>query len=115
LLSPANGADEAVLQYNQMLALSKPQNRNLDNLQEWMRRPTMGRVYLAGLDRNVWSDGSDMIALENHKQEIDNFSEWLLDCLRSFHYQCGRRLKVLISTKRLNFREKLIIIETRKH
>jgi len=91
-----------------MLALSKPQNRNLENLQEWMRRPTMGKIYLAGLDRNVWSDGSDMIALENHKQEIDNFSEWLLDRLRGFHYQCGRRLKVSIFTERLDFRGKLI-------
>jgi len=41
-------ADETVLQYSQMLALSKPQNRNLENLQEWMRRPTMGKIYLAG-------------------------------------------------------------------
>lgn len=76
-----------------MLTLSKPRNRNLKNLQDWMERPTMGNVYLIGLDRHLWSQGDDMIALENCEQEINNFSEWLLDRLRGFHYQCGRRFK----------------------
>ncbi|KAL6714050.1 hypothetical protein ACLMJK_008544 [Lecanora helva] len=54
---------DAVLQFHEMSKLSSPKPRELHKLQEWLSRPSLGSVYLTGRDRNIWSDGVDLVSL----------------------------------------------------
>lgn len=78
--------DEAVLQYHQISELARPRTRDLGALQDWLRRPTLGGVYLTGRDRNIWADGTDLMLLA--KQTSSNrFTRWISDCLAPKYYQ----------------------------
>jgi hypothetical protein len=83
-----------VLQYSQIAKLPEPNPRDLKSLQEWMKRPSMGSVFLIGRDRNVWNYGQDLIALKPSAPG-NKFSAWLVDTLTPlYHYTLGRYHKV---------------------
>jgi hypothetical protein len=86
--------DDAVLHYSQIAKLPEPKPRDLKSLQEWMKRPSMGSVFLIGRDRNVWNHGQDLIALKPSAPR-NKFSSWLVDNLTPlYHFTLGRYHRV---------------------
>jgi hypothetical protein len=88
--------DEAVLVQSMLMKLKSPRARNLQYLQVWMERPTMGNVYLLGADSDIWSDPNvwDLIALDQRPAN-DMFSAWVSDSvLPVYHRAIGRLFKV---------------------
>ena len=79
------------------LTALKPVNpRDLSFLQEWMRRPSMGNVYLIGRDSDIWSKPnlSDLIVLRARHSD-DLFTQWLSDTFVSaYHRVVGRFFRV---------------------
>ncbi|KAF2110647.1 hypothetical protein BDV96DRAFT_603728 [Lophiotrema nucula] len=73
--------------------------KDLTFLQDWMKRPTMGFVYLLGADCDIWKtpDKPDLIALKNHEQSLasrivgDFVARWWHRCVgRRFMVGCNR-------------------------
>jgi hypothetical protein len=86
--------DEAVVLYSEMASLTDPLPRDLNILQEWMQRPSMGSVFLIGRDRNVWSHGQDLVALKRPASN-NKFSAWLIETLTPlYHYTFGKYHRV---------------------
>lgn len=80
--------------FSEIASLSDPLPRNLNILQEWMERPSMGGVFLIGRDRNVWSHGQDLLALKKPASN-NKLSAWLVEtCTPLYHYSFGRYYKV---------------------
>ena len=76
--------------------MSKPNPRDLAFLQEWMRRPSMGNVYLLGQDSDIWAnpEESDLIALQARHSDSP-VSRWMSDTLVHWYHQAiGRKLRV---------------------
>ena len=90
--------DEALHQQMTLTAQKPVNSRDLGFLQEWMRRPTMGNVYLIGRDSDIWSepDLSDLIALRaGHSDDL--FTQWLSDTfVHTYHRVIGRFFRVLL-------------------
>jgi hypothetical protein len=61
-----------------MSKLPPPHPEDLSNLQEWMRHPSMGGVFLIGSDRNVWAEGKDLIAVRANNQTTRSSGYWLM-------------------------------------
>ena len=59
-------AGDALLLRIALQEQKEPSPQELAFLQEWMKRPTMGGIYLYGLDRHVWDNPvpADLIALK---------------------------------------------------
>jgi hypothetical protein len=80
--------------YSQLSYLPRPHSADLKTLQEWMRRPSMGKVFLLGRGRNIWHDGQDLVALKS-RTSSNKFSAWIVDTLTPlFHYFIGKPFKV---------------------
>lgn len=91
-------AGDAILQRSMLQQQQEPSPQDLAFLQEWMKRPSMGGVYLTGRDRNVWEDPvhGDLIALKPI-QKNSIFSSWVTTkFIRDFHRTIGRYFKVCI-------------------
>ncbi|KAL8838166.1 MAG: hypothetical protein Q9176_005249 [Flavoplaca citrina] len=76
--------------------IPKPNPRDLAFLQEWMKRPSMGNVYLLGQDSDVWAnpEESDLIALQARYCDSP-LSRWMSDILVHWYHQTiGKRLRV---------------------
>jgi hypothetical protein len=58
--------DKALLQQNLLANLPRPDLKDLELLIEWMKRPTMGNVYLLGRDSDCWAqeNSPDLVALQ---------------------------------------------------
>ena len=74
----------------------KPNARDLKFLQHWMKRPSMGSVYLLGPDSDIWEkpDLSDLITLSSER--VDGMvSAWLTNTfIHQYHQILGRYLRV---------------------
>ncbi|EKG11974.1 hypothetical protein MPH_10869 [Macrophomina phaseolina MS6] len=81
-------ADEAVIQYSQMAPRLPPKTQDLNELQEWMRRPLRGNVRLLGRDRHVRSDGKDLVALKSPPRMYP-FAKWIWHRLPRFLTRLG--------------------------
>ncbi|PMD16822.1 hypothetical protein NA56DRAFT_579789 [Hyaloscypha hepaticicola] len=80
----------ATLLERKMAKLPEPNPRDLKGLQEWMKRPSIGSVFLIGRDRNVWNYGEDLSALKPSAPG-NKFSAWLVDTLTPlYHHTLGR-------------------------
>ena len=80
------------------MAIQTVNPHDLDFLQQWMRRPTMGNVYLLGRDSNIWSEpnSSDLIAL-HARQTDDPFTRWLSDTIvHAYHRVIGKFFRVMV-------------------
>jgi hypothetical protein len=65
--------------------LSKPSAYDLAFLRSWLQDPKHGNFPLLGLDRHLWDDQSDLIAV-SHFDGNDIFSRWVRGSfLPSFH------------------------------
>ncbi|KAM0798017.1 hypothetical protein BDR22DRAFT_823820 [Usnea florida] len=87
--------DAAVFHQTHITALPNPNPRDLAFLQQWMKRPSMGDVYLLGRDSDIWSkpDTSDLIAL-NARTAEDAFTTWVADrAVHWWHRSIGRFLR----------------------
>ena len=74
----------------------EPSPESLGFLQEWMKRPSMGGVYLVGLDSDVWEKPipGDMVALWPD-QSSDTFTSWIRrKVIPRYHQIVGRYYKV---------------------
>ena len=89
-------SDTALVHQSIITGIPKPNPRDLAFLQEWMKRPSMGNVYLLGQDSDVWAnpEESDLIALQ--ARDCDNtVSRWMSDILVHWYHQTiGKRLRV---------------------
>ncbi|KIW81816.1 hypothetical protein Z517_04842 [Fonsecaea pedrosoi CBS 271.37] len=72
--------NEAVIQYHQMSEMPKPSTNDLAGLQEWLRRPSLGAIYLTGRDREVWSQGTDLVAIADRPRS-NRLRIWIADSL----------------------------------
>lgn len=91
--------DEALHRQTALTALPPVNLRDLAFLQQWMKRPSMGSVYLLGRDSKVWSepDLSDLIALHARHAE-DPFTRWLSNTMvHAYHRVVGRFFRVMAS------------------
>ncbi|MCJ1465959.1 hypothetical protein MMC07_004578 [Pseudocyphellaria aurata] len=68
--------NEAVLQFHQMSKMASPSPHDLHGLQEWLRRPTLGAIYLTGRDRDVWADGVDLISI-GERPSTNQITSWI--------------------------------------
>lgn len=90
----SDARDEAVFLWSQISKLPPPHPKDLSNLQEWMRRPSMGGVFLVGRDRNVWAERKDLIAILAKPSDNKVF-RLLADKLTPlYHYAFGKYHKV---------------------
>ncbi|KAK4949757.1 hypothetical protein LTR10_011599 [Elasticomyces elasticus] len=90
--------NEAVLLFHQLSKLERPRSYDLNALQDWLRRPTLGGVYLTGRDRDVWFDGTDLMLLA--KQSSSNyFTRWLSDSLAPKYYHATMVVKSCLRKK----------------
>lgn len=92
-------AGEAVLQHAEFTKLQQPKQRELDQLQQWLTRPTQGAVYLVGQDRTVWEhanpQGMFAVAPRHPRQDDSPFSSLLSGwILYLYHHLIGRHWRV---------------------
>lgn len=75
-----NCTDDAVLQQNAMAQLETPTERNLAVLQNWMKDPNQGCVYLIGPDRIIWEDPDKLnLLVINARKNESLLSSWMSD------------------------------------
>jgi len=89
-------AGNALLLQKQLCGLEKPNPRDLEFLQNWMKRPSMGCIYLLGEDSVTWDkpDGEDLVALRP-RQADGLFSSWVTDSVvHTYHQLLGRHFRV---------------------
>ncbi|TEY78284.1 hypothetical protein BOTCAL_0050g00150 [Botryotinia calthae] len=85
--------NEAVFLWTQMSKSSSPHPKRLAKFQEWMRRPSMGSVFLIGRDRNVWADGKDLVAIQENAPDSMFFEIWANTITLIYHYTIRRFYK----------------------
>lgn len=97
MLSVSGGltkSDDALLRYRKILELRRPLPGNVERLDTWMKRTTMGGVYLEGEDHNIWSepDLDDMVNLKPPTAEDSFTSEMTLKLVRQYNSMLGRHI-----------------------
>lgn len=55
--------NDAIIQYCQISKLPTADPQELEKFQSWLSQPGLGGVYLLGRDRDVWSQGRDLMTL----------------------------------------------------
>ncbi|MCJ1246684.1 hypothetical protein MMC30_003893 [Trapelia coarctata] len=86
---------DALLLQKQLCGLETPNAKDLDFLQNWMKRPSMGCVYLLGQDSETWEkpDVEDLVALRP-RQADGLFSSWVTDSVvHIYHRILGRHFR----------------------
>jgi hypothetical protein len=68
VLTCESGLDEALLSAKQLAQQDGPLARDMSYLQQWMKRPDMGYVYLLGADSDVY-EKPDLKELVNVKRD----------------------------------------------
>jgi hypothetical protein len=68
VLTCESGLDEALLSAKQLAQQDGPLARDMSYLQQWMKRPDMGYVYLLGADSDVY-EKPDLKELVNFKRD----------------------------------------------
>jgi hypothetical protein len=70
--------------------LDSPNPRDLRFLKRWMKRPSMGRVYLIGPDSDIWEKPDetefDLVALRA-RESGDIFSRFLTDVMIHWYHR----------------------------
>ena len=72
-------SDATLLQQSQLSKIDSPSEDEIQFLQDWLRRPTMGNAFLRGREETVWRDRApkEMVTLVQRELEADPFSTWL--------------------------------------
>lgn len=72
--------------------MASPSPSDLRGLQEWLRRPTLGDIYLTGRDRDIWAKGVDLVSL-GERSSTNRFTGWIAHCLLpKYHRVIGRHI-----------------------
>jgi len=88
--------DEALVLQSLVSKHDSPNPQDLKFLQNWMKRPTMGYVYLLGADSDIWEkpDPADLIAIQCRESQ-SFFSHFLGDFVIHWYHRClGKRFRV---------------------
>ncbi|KAJ9604042.1 hypothetical protein H2200_011565 [Cladophialophora chaetospira] len=91
--------NEAVLNFHEMSKLARPRSPDLQALQEWLRRPTLGGIYLTGRDRHIWAQGTDL-TLVAAETSSNQFAIWLESTLVPIFHQTGALVRSCLLRKR---------------
>jgi len=89
-------SDQALHLQHEVVKIGRPNEHDIKFLQEWMRCPTMGHVYLLGPDRNTWDNfdhtGSELVCLLPRQR--DSFISGLADmAVKQYHRLVGHVLR----------------------
>ncbi|XXG96632.1 hypothetical protein Hte_002920 [Hypoxylon texense] len=92
---------KAVYYHNQALALRKPHRKLLEDLREWMRRPSLGRIAICSCDWETWEPNAeiedDLFTFEN--SAMDEFTSMVTyTAVDVYHNLIGRHIHVRIQT-----------------
>ena len=92
-----------------MSELASPRSRDLVALQDWLRRPTLGGVYLTGRDRNIWAEGTDLMLLA--KQAPSNyFTRWISDSLAPMYHHTAMSIQTQLVRIKYNASPKGVFV-----
>ena len=85
-------SDQALHLQHEVAKIGRPSEHDIKFLQEWMRWPSMGYVYLLGPDRNTWDNfghaGSELVCLLPRQR--DSFVPGLADmAVKQYHRLVG--------------------------
>ncbi|MCJ1398042.1 hypothetical protein MMC11_001239 [Xylographa trunciseda] len=83
---------QALLLQTQLSDMKQPRPQDLAFLQKWMKRPSMGCVYLLGQDSDIWEkpERTDLVALNRCKSE-GVFSLWVTETvIHQYHQLVGK-------------------------
>ncbi|KAK3652931.1 hypothetical protein LTR56_004879 [Elasticomyces elasticus] len=84
--------NEAVLHYHQMSVLPSPSPRDKHSLQEWVRWPYLGGISFLGRDREIWTEGRDLVSI-GHRPRSNRLHDWISGWLMPAAYRSiGRRI-----------------------
>ncbi|KAK4191056.1 hypothetical protein QBC35DRAFT_512781 [Podospora australis] len=86
---------EALLRHRKILDLGPPPSRQIGALNEWMKRPDMGDVFLQGSDRDIWKDErlkDDLVALAGRTEAESFTNSFTLWMTHQYHRVVGRRI-----------------------
>lgn len=88
--------DEALLRHRRVLELRTPLRGEVKALVDWMQGPSRGNVYLAGLDRDIWSRPNldDMVNLKPPSPEDGFTSELTLTLVHYYNAILGKHIHV---------------------
>ncbi|KAK8122226.1 hypothetical protein PG984_010896 [Apiospora sp. TS-2023a] len=56
--------NKAVVEYCTLSQLPTPLRQDVKKFDDWLKRPTLGSVYLRGRDQGVWARGEDLMCLQ---------------------------------------------------
>jgi hypothetical protein len=89
--------DEALLAQRVLAKQDRPLTRDMTFLQNWMKRPSMGFVYLLGADADVYEkpDLADLVVIKKHKDQSEAMRVVGDFCVRLWHQHFRRKAKVL--------------------
>ncbi len=81
-----------------MTKMQPPGQLALSFLNQWMKSPDMGTVYLTGHDKHLWTSTEPHELLALDRREHDNLlSSWMTKVVRKWlHPAIGRHFKVII-------------------
>ncbi|AEO69895.1 uncharacterized protein THITE_2056878 [Thermothielavioides terrestris NRRL 8126] len=87
---------EALIRHRQVLELRQPLPSQIKALDEWMRRPSMGNVYLEGPDRKIWSEPNleDMVTLIPQPPDENFTTEFTVKLVHQYNKLLGRHIHV---------------------
>ena len=91
-----NDIEEAVLRHVELAKLERPKNRELKLLQNWLKRPDYGGVYLIGEDRDIWKEPNlqDLFAVLPRGDSSPLYSFMTGQVLYTYHRLIGRHIRV---------------------
>ena len=91
-----NAIEEAVLRHVELAKLEHPKNRELKLLQNWLKRPDYGGVYLTGEDRDIWKEPNlqDLFAVLPRGDDSPLYSFITGQVLYVYHRLIGGHIRV---------------------
>ncbi|CAI6029845.1 unnamed protein product [Clonostachys chloroleuca] len=81
---------EALLLHRQIVNLPKPPQGQVDSLNDWMRRPTRGNMYLKGSDSELWKDSKLNELMTMEQPTSDDTSSSTIRVVKLYHNIIGR-------------------------
>lgn len=81
--------------HHQVVSLENPHRGQLESLQRWMSRPTMGNIKLLGEDYSVWTDSKlDELVIMTRATPDGATSAMSTRLVNLYHNIIGRRIHV---------------------
>jgi hypothetical protein len=93
-------ADEALDLHRTVLQMGRPSDLQLALFKQWMKRPTLGNVYLSGDDKDIWfeSEKDDLITVWRPDSSYSVTSTLSKKLVYYYHRFIGARIHVSAKT-----------------